>query len=215
MKCTRVLSHLSALWAGLLFLIVSANASLDSGSGDSESIFINLTSTIVMEYSSDDFAYKTSTFKVKATTSTHKTNIVPTILPTPKMTTLYIEISLKISLEEYLKQWFTLNDEVLIILQKFLPTDFTTMKRAANKIYDIIVTLDEQKSSDHTSFLQVYIRNSETGKEDSEATEQFFYLLASKSANFTAQLEDAIDIVSRLQAHCFTYTEYHIHSVAY
>lgn len=204
MKCTRVFSHWSGLWAGLLFLFVSANAqntSLGSGSGYLAP-FINPSSTMsdVMDYTSDDFADKT---KLEATTTTSKTsNPVPT--PTPKMLTFYIEISLKISLEEYLKQCFTLNSDVLIVLQKFLPTDFTTMKRAASEIYNITVTLDEQKSSNHTSFLQVYIVKYETGQEDSEATEQFFYLLASKSANFTAQLEAAINIVSRLQAHCFT-----------
>lgn len=174
-------------------------------SGYDESMVIN-PSLIVVNYTSDDLTHKTSTFKVEATTSIPKTSkppdIVPTILPTPKMTTLYIEISLKISLEEYLKRWSVLNNKVLIVLQKFLPTDFTTMKRAADEIYKINVTLDEQKSSDHTSFLQVYIINSETGQDDSEATEQFFYLLASRSANFTAQLEAAIGIVSPLQAHC-------------
>ena len=211
MKCTRVFSHWSGLWAGLLFLFVSANAqntSLGSGSGYLAP-FINPSSTMsdVMDYTSDDFADKT---KLEATTTTSKTsNSVPTMLPT---LTFYIEISLKISLEEYLKQCFTLNSDVLIVLKKFLPTDFTTMKRAASEIYYIIVTLDEQKSSNHTSFLQVYIVKSETEQEDSEATEQFFYLLASKSANFTAQLEAAINIVSRLQAHCFTYLEHHIHS---
>lgn len=203
MKCTRVFSHWSALWAGLLFFIVFTNAQDASESGDSaydESILIDPSPMTDYLTSSDYLTDKTITFKVKATTSIPKTSkppdIVPTILPTPKMTTLYIEISLKISLEEYLKRWSALNNKVLIVLQKFLPTDFTTMKRAADEIYKINVTLDEQKSSDHTSFLQVYIINSETRQEDSEATEQFFYLLASKSANFTAQLEAAIGIVS-------------------
>lgn len=201
MKCTHVLGRWSTLWAGLLLLKVSANeqdGSSGSGSGDNsylESIVLCPSSTIVVDYISDAFADKTSTFKVEATINTPKTTKpVPTILPTPKILTVYIEISLMIALEDYYLK--PLNYEVLNILQKFLPADFTTLKRAVNEKYEIIVTLDEHKSSNHTSFLQAYIVNSVTREEESEATTQFFSLLASESATFIAQLEAAINIVS-------------------
>lgn len=203
----HVLGLWSALWAGLLLLIVSATESDPtdaSGSGSDSGYLTPYESTHIISPSSvkavastsDIFADKTSTSKGEDTTTTPGTSksFEPTLLATPKMATHYIEITLKISPSDYLGQQIEI--KVLQVLYRFLPTNFTSVKRAVNEKYVIILTMDEQKSSNHSSVLQVYLADSETGEEASEATKQFFYLLSSQSAEFIRELEEAVSAVS-------------------
>ena len=128
---------------------------------------------------------------------------------TPNVT-VYIEVTLKISLEEYLEQQNALEMAILEVLQAFLPTEFTTVKRASSTAYEIKLSLDMEKSSADISVLKVYIVNSETGKHDLQATVQFYNKLFLELDEFVNQLETATSIVSwiTILLYYFCYSTY-------
>lgn len=98
-----------------------------------------------------------------------------------------------------MQRQYAINADVLRVLREFLP-EFTTKlttKRAVSEEYDIVLTVDTEKSSNDSSVLKVHIVNSETGEQDVEATEQAFNKLASESAKFVYELERTTNIVSR------------------
>ena len=119
-----------------------------------------------------------------------------TPIETDTNVTVYIEVTLMISLHDYLEQRNALEMAILEVLQAFLPTEFTNAKRASSMTYEIKLSLDTEKSSGFISVLKVYIVNSETGKHDSQATEEFYNKLSSESDEFVNQLETATSTVS-------------------
>ena len=121
--------------------------------------------------------------------------VTPTETDTPEVT-VYIEITLLISIDDYSEQQNTLDAAILEVLQAFSPAEFTNTERATSKTYEIKLLVDVEKSSADISVLKVYIVNSETGEQDPQVTEQLYNNIASEYVEFVNQLKKATSIVS-------------------
>lgn len=110
--------------------------------------------------------------------------------------TTYIELTLKISVDEYERQKDEINHLIVVVLQTYLSaeTATTTVKRSPS--YEFGIQLDMEKSSNDASVLQVVLVDSNTGRQDVTATTQFYNKLASELVAFIQELERAIGIVS-------------------
>ena len=123
----------------------------------------------------------------------------PTTPITTEVLTIYIEITLKISIDAYIEQQDDIDRGVLEVLQTHYLSSGTataTVKRSAIEEHGIHLSLDMEKSSNDASVLRVVLVNSDTGEQNITATAQLYDKLASEPTKFIQELEKAIGIVS-------------------
>ena len=125
---------------------------------------------------------------------------VPISTPTiPAFTpAVFIEITLKISLEDFVREQETIEKRVLQVLLDFLPTALADRKRVASGSHSIVLQLDSEKSSNQLSVLRAYVADQDSGEQSVQATADLFDALASNRTTFLEQLHSAINIVSSL-----------------
>lgn len=144
-------------------------------------------------YERDTLSPMSSAFFTSGSGSGVDDGVTPTEADTPEVT-VYFEITLLISIDDYSEQQNTLDAAILEVLQAFSPAEFTNTERATSKTYEIKLSVDVEKSSADISVLKVYIVNSETGEQDPHVTEQFYDNIASEYVEFVNQLKKATGI---------------------
>lgn len=132
-----------------------------------------------------------------ASGSGSSTSDTPTIVDSLE---IYIEVTLKISVEEYVRRQEVVEAGILEVLQTYLSADAAaaTVKRSSSEDHVIHLSLIREKSSTSESVLQVAVVDSETGEQNVTVTAELYNKLAAEPAKFIEELEKATGIVSQL-----------------
>lgn len=129
----------------------------------------------------------------------------PEPTPTPpilSIPTVYIEIYLRITLGEYLNRMQEIEDAIRSILLAILLLEDNTQPVMHERVTngesedEIIVQLNEGKSSVELTVVQIYVIHSESGEQNIYGTKQLYNSLESEYDKFASQLKNITNIVS-------------------